>query len=364
MEPQKLVLNFVLTIELFFVSLFKIKKNRVTFISLTSNKLSGDFKLIYDQLDPEVFDIKLCMIHYNKKLYGQFLYFINCIKQLYLINTSRVVILQDNNYVVSKFKRKGVIVLQVWHACGAIKKFGNVIERQYSINNYDYVLATSSYWQDPYSQAFGIEPSHVLPIGMPRTDKLFKEDIVAEKRAKMLSRYPQLAGKKVILYAPTFRGNIYKGFSTIPFDAKKMIDELGEDYVVLYKYHPLLGNVMLAKNDRIINMNHIDVHTLFCVSDYLISDYSSVVFDFMILEKPLIFFTPDLKSYIEEVGTFVDIEKLGCPVCYDEEAIIKCIQNNDFSDSHIKELKDTFFDMQDGKSTERVAAFLKEQIKK
>lgn len=139
MGIQKMILNIILTIESLIISMFKIKKNKVTFISLESEQLTSDFEFIYNQLDLKEFDVHLCLIKYHKDLWGQFLYFINCMKQLYLINTSKIVLLHDNNYVVSHFKRKGVIVLQVWHACGAIKKFGNAIEREYPIANYDYV---------------------------------------------------------------------------------------------------------------------------------------------------------------------------------------------------------------------------------
>jgi len=339
----------------------RIKKNRITFISLETNQLESDFKLIYNQLNKENYDIRLCLIKYNKNLLGQFYYFLNCLKQLYYIYTSQMIILSNNNYAVSRFKRKGVIVLQVWHACGAIKKFGNVINREYPIANYDYVLSTSSYWKQPYSEAFDVLEEHVLPIGIPRNDELFNDQLKSKYKQDLYQRYPMLKNKKIILYAPTFRGNIYKGFSSISFDALKIIEELGNDYVLIYKYHPLLGNVCLVNHERIINMNHEDTHQLFCISDYLISDYSSIVFDYMILEKPLLFFVPDLKEYMEDIGTFVDIEKLGCPICFHEGQIIEYIQNH-IDKNIIKQCKDQFFEYQDDNSINRVVDFIKEQI--
>lgn len=363
MGLQKIILNFILKIESLFVLLFPIKGNRVTFISLESAKLASDFKLIYEQLDKLQYDIQLCLIHYHKNLFGQFLYFLNCMKQLYLINTSRVVILHDNNYVVSHFKRKGVIVLQVWHACGAIKKFGNVIERQYPISNYDYVLATSSYWQQAYHQAFSVSTDHVLPIGLPRTDELFHQEWIKGSQERLYIQYPQLKNKKVVLYAPTFRGNIYKGFTAIDFQAQQLMNALGDEYVLIYKFHPLLGNYQLNGDQRIINMNHEDTHALLSLCDYLISDYSSIIFDYMILEKPLIFFTPDLENYIQSIGVFVNIYDLKCPVCHSVEEVIKAIQNHSFDKTQMKKMKNVFFDNQDGQSTQRVVAFLNQQLK-
>ena len=354
MGLQKIILNIVLKIEAFFISFFKIKNNRITFIYLEADHLVSDFLKIYQQLPQEDYDIRLCLIHYHKNLWGQFLYFINCMKQLYYVYTSRIIFLHDNNYVVSHFKREGVQVIQVWHACGAIKKFGNVIERQYPIRNYDYVLATSLFWKEPYHQAFSVDANHVLPIGLPRTDELFDQEWIEKKKLELYHKYPSLKNKKDILYAPTFRGNIYIGFSAIEFDAKKIMDCLGHDYVLIYKFHPLMGNYMLGDGDSIINMNHEDTHELFCISDYLISDYSSIVFDFMILEKPILFYVPDLEQYSKDLGVFVDIRELGYPVCYSEKEAVQAIQSN-WQDTHIlKTTKNRFFDIQDGKSTLRV----------
>lgn len=358
MGLQKIILNIILKIEYLFVSMLKIQPKRIAFISLESEQLESDMKLIYQQLDQKKYDIKLCLIHYHKDLWGQFLYFLNCMKQLYIINTSKCVILHDNNYVVSNFKKEEVKVLQLWHACGAIKKFGNVIDRKYHIENYDYVLSTSSYWKQPYSESFSVNIDQILPIGMPRTDELFDLKQKEEYRNKLYARYPQLQDKKIILYAPTFRGNIYQGFSTIPFNVSKLMDDLGEDYVFLYKFHPLLGNIQLAQHGLVFNMNHEDIHQLFCIADYLISDYSSVVFDFMILEKPIIFFVPDLKEYIRDLGVFVDITTLPYPICNDEDEIKKNILQYPTSVNDMIEMKNQFFDLQDGKSTKRVVQLI------
>ena len=358
MGIQKIILNFILRIELGLLSVKKIKKNRITFISLETDHLTSDFQFIYNELDKELYDIKLCLIHYNKNLWGQFLYFLNCLKQLYLVNTSKIVIINDNNYVVSHFKRKEVTVLQVWHACGAIKKFGNVIPREYPIANYDYVLSTSSYWKKPYSEAFSVPVDHVLPYGMPRNDELFTKEWIAEKKTQFYQKYPCLKNKKVILYAPTFRGDIYKGFEAIPFPGQQLIEALGEDYVLMYKYHPLLGNIQLESHSQIKNMNKEDTHELFCICDYLISDYSSIIFDYMILKKPLLFYTPDLVDYISNRGVFVDIEQLGYPVCFNEMDLINEIKNYSVSDEIMNKNKSLFFDYQDNQSTKRIVEFI------
>lgn len=363
MGIKKVILHVLLTIEAFFLQFFKIVPNRITFITLAHDRPFLDFKVLSHALDKEKYDVRFCFIKYEKSLIGQFQYFINCFKQLFYVYTSRIIILNDNNYVVSNFKRKQTIVLQVWHACGAIKKFGNAIDREYSISNYDYVLATSSYWKKPYSEAFGVKEENVLPIGMPRTDRLINEEFTKKSQNKIYEKYPQLKGKKVILYAPTFRGNIYKGFNTVPFDAQKIIDAIGDDYVLLYKHHPLLGNVDLGHNDHIMNMNGVSTHKLFLISDYLISDYSSIVFDYMILEKPILFYVPDLDEYMDDLGVYVDVRNLGYPICMNEDELIRNIKDYPTSKEVCLKNKNTFVEIQDGKSVERVIQLIESFMK-
>ena len=362
MGIQKLILNFVLTIEKFFLGLYKIKKNRITFISLDSNELNMDFELLYNALDKQKYDVKLCLIRYEKNLKGQFLYFLNCLKQMYFVYTSALIILNNNNYVVSNYKRKGVKVLQIWHACGAIKKFGNAIDRQYAISNYDYVLATSSYWKKPYSEAFGVDEKEVYPLGMSRNDELFDEQLCVQYKQQLLNKYPQLIGKKIILYAPTFRGNIYKGFKSVEFDAVKLLDNLDDDYVLIYKFHPLLGDVKLANDSRIINMNSENTHQLFCLCDYMISDYSSILFDYLILQKPYLFYVPDLQNYESDIGCFVDIPSLGLPIAYNMDDIIHIIKEQSFDYDRLNDCLDIFFDIKDNKSTSRIITFIDEKL--
>lgn len=360
MGLKKIILNFILSIEMILISFLKIKKNRITFISLETDRLEHDFQLIYNQLNPN-YDIQLCLIKYNKNLLGQLLYFINCMKQLYLVNTSALVIINDNNYVISHFKRKDVVVLQVWHAAGALKKFGNAIDREYPIANYDYVLSTSSFWSKPYSEAFNVKEDNILNIGMPRLDELFNENYINQKREELYDKYPALKDKKIILYAPTFRGDIYKGFSHIPFDSSKLLNELPDNYCLLYKYHPLLGNIELNKHDRVYNMNHEDTHALFTITDYLISDYSSIVFDYSILEKPLLFYVPDYEEYKSDRGCFVELESLQCPLCFNIDEVIHHILNDKHTRTH--DMKNIFFDYKDSYSTKRVVEFIDHILK-
>lgn len=344
-----------------FVNFCSLKENQIAFVSLEADHLESDLRLIYDQLARDKkYQLKTVLINYNKKsLINNFLYLLNCLKQIYIINTSHIVLITDNNYVISNFKREGVKVIQVWHATGAIKKFGNAIKREYPIKNYDYVLANSEYWQGPYQEAFNVTKEQIIVTGMPRVDHLVDHDYLTTTKAALLQKYPLLRGKKVILYAPTFRGNIYQGFKSVVFDGKKLLDQLGQDYVMIYKFHPLLLNDAIIDDQRIINLNNEETHDLFTVSDMLISDFSSIIFDYAFLNKPLYFFVPDLDDYLKDLGCFVDYSKtMPGDICYDEIQLAKAISRGSNYDR--KSFLRTFFKYQDGNNTKRVVDFIKE----
>lgn len=365
MKIKKMVLNILLSIVNSITCCFTIKENQITFVSLESNVLENDLKLIYDALaSTNKYTLRCVLIKFDKNtLWTNFKYMLNTIKQVYYINRSKLVIINDNNYVISTYKRTGVKVLQVWHATGAIKKFGNVIKREYPIQNYDYVIANSEYWCQPYSQAFGVVPSQVKVTGMPRVDHLLDVQYLSKTKERLLRKYPALQGKKIILYAPTFRGNIYQGFYNVPFDGVKLIEALGDEFAIVYKYHPLMKESEIANHPSLFLMNNEDTHDLFTISECLISDFSSIIFDYALLNKPMFFYVPDLDGYLEKLGCFVEYEKMmPGPICFDEESLIEMLQQAD--SSNVQEFKDTFFAHQDGKNLDRTIVLIDEIMKK
>ena len=107
-------------------------------------------------------------------------------------------------------------------------------------------------------------------------------------------------------------------------------------------------------------MNHISTYKLFCISDALISDYSSIVFDYMIFDKKLLFYVPDLEEYTEDLGVFVDIKELGYPICMNEDEIIQNIKSYPVSNETHLENRNKFIEFQDGKNVERIIKFIED----
>lgn len=356
MGLKKLILNIVLKIAYPFSLLQKVRKDTILFVSLEDDTLRGDFKLLVNELKKSNCKIELNLVKFEKTLKGNFLYFINCIKQLFMINRSGVVVIDFNNYVISNFKRKEVKAVQIWHASGAIKKFGNVIEREYPIKNYDYVISTSDVWKKPFSDAFGVKEEDVKVLGLPRCDALFQKETMKRYREEMLEKYPMCKNKKVILYAPTFRGNIYKGFSYQMLDLKRLKEIIKDDYVILYKFHPLLKSEY--EKEIGINCNDEVLRKLFSITDILISDYSSLIFDFSTQHKSFVFYTPDLDEYRKTLGLFIDYEKeMPGPICFDVESVGKEILNIKENDK-TNAFSNKYFKYHDDLSTKRVSEFL------
>ena len=355
-----IILDFILNIVYEITKLCKIKKNKITFISYKSNKLEEDFKLIANRLiEQKKYDLKFILIKYKKSILGDLLYLINCVMQVYHINTSSIVLLDYNNYAVSKFKKKGVKVVQIWHASGAIKKFGNDVKRKYKIKGYDYVLTTSSVWKKYYSTAFNVEEEKVVELGIPRNDILFSKSTIERYVKSINYKFPSIRNKKVILFAPTFRGNYIKGIRYEKIDLEYIQSKLGDDYIIIYKLHPWIDDNFIYNSSKVINANNVSIAKLLSIADYLISDYSSVIFDFSIFEKPIILYTPDLEEYKENPGIYLDYEnEIPGPICKNEDEIIKTIQKDYFSIEKVKKFKNKFFKYQDELSTERVVNFI------
>ena len=365
MKLQKMIMYFVLTLCKPFLLFLKINPNKITFISLESTILTGDFQLVAVELEKtRQYELNYILVKFEKSLKGYVEYFFSCIHQFFEINTSKVVILDYNNFVCNSFKRKGVIVLQLWHATGAIKKFGNDAFRDYKINGYDALIVNSEAFKPIFSSAFNMDENNVYVTGIPKTDRFFMEEKKVSDRLMLEKIYPQIKGKKVILYAPTFRGKLFHGFDHTTMDFNKVISQLSDDYVILYKMHPLISDISFGESDRIVNCNTMSIRKLFSITDILISDYSAIIYDFSVFNKPMIFFCPDLEEYQNKVGIYFDYKKeMPGPICEKEEEVVLAIKQDEFDLNQIEMFKNKYFQYFDGKSTQRVVQLIDQLMK-
>ena len=364
MKLERMIMTITLTLCQPFLFFLKINPNKITFISLESTTLTGDFQLVAIELEKtRSYDLNYILIKFEKTLKGYVQYFISCIKQFFAINTSKLVILDYNNFVANNFKRQGVQVLQLWHATGAIKKFGNDTFRDYPLNGYDAVIVNSEAFKPFFSSAFHVSENQIHVTGIPKTDRLFNQEKKASDKAFLYQLYPQIQGKKIILYAPTFRGKLFHGLENMNIDLVKLSEALGDEYVILYKMHPLISHVEFKENERVINANHLSIRKLFSITDLLISDYSAIIYDFSVYEKPMVFYVPDLAAYQEKVGIYLDYKKeMPGPIVSNEQDLLQVLQNNQYDISKIQQFKHKYFQYFDGQSTHRVVELIDQMM--
>lgn len=345
-----------------------VKMNRVTFISGRRSELSGNEKFVYDKLkDIKEIDFQFLMFSSAKGHYN-----IENIKRFFeLYTTSRVVIVDDYFRMLNIVPKKDDVKLfQLWHACGAFKTFGFTRigkdggPRQWAKNHrmYDYAVVSSKNIAKHYAEGFGIPDSCVLPSGVPRTDIFCDSGYKEKTRAAFFEKYPQLKNKKIILFAPTFRGKgqMSAYYPTDKFNPNEICSALGDEYAIIIKLHPFCKEKYRIEEkykDRIIDLSNADeLNDLLFVTDLLITDYSSVVFEASLLDIPMLFYAFDLDEYIENRDFYYDFKEFipGKTVFLQDE-LIKAVQNNDFESEKVEKFKHKFFDDIDGQSSQRVA---------
>ena len=351
---------------------FRLKENRVTFISNRRNSISGNYESIYAELIKDK-NIEIKTVLDTKES------FISCFKYGYYLASSKVILIDD--YIRSVYeikKRKDNYLIQVWHACGAFKAFGfSRLSREgcwpqdsRSHRTYDYCLVSSRKVAKHYAEAFGMNVDRVIATGVPRTDIFFDETYKREVRAKIFSTYPMLKDKKVILFAPTFRGSSKKegNYPHYRFDYKKIFERFGDEYRIIIKHHPHVNNKFVIEDeykDRVIDLSkNEELNELLFVTDILITDYSSVIFEAALLDIPMLFYAFDLDEYISSRGFYCEyISFIPGKLVENMDEIIDALMVGDFEADKIKEFKQDFFDDLDGKSGKRASEFIKRLMK-
>nr|MDE5670119.1 CDP-glycerol glycerophosphotransferase family protein [Eubacterium sp.] len=345
-----------------------IVQNRITFMSGRRDELGGNYEFVYNLIkDREDIDFQFLMFsnpakHDHLKTIKKF---------LYLYATSKVVIVDDYFRLLNTVKkRKGVTVIQLWHACGAFKTFGftrlgktgGPKQNEHNHRMYDYAIVSSQEIAKHYAEGFGISDDNVVATGIPRTDVFMNTEYAENVRKRFFSQYPNLESKKIILFAPTFRGKgqMSAYYPREAFHPEKLLDKIGDDYAVLIKLHPYCKErfeISEKYKDRIIDFSdNVELNDLLFVTDLLITDYSSVIFEASLLDIPMLFYTYDLYLYIKERDFYYDFESfVPGKILYSEKEIAESIENEDFEQDKVSSFKYKFFDKLDGLSSQRVA---------
>lgn len=348
----------------FVFKLFPLKE-RVCFYSIRGDgKLLDNAKSVYDKLNCDKIIVAHMLPHSHMLIPKIYFYLL----------TSKVIVTDDYlkyfRYIRLRKKQK---VVQIWHACGAFKKFGLDAPLKMSVemekkthSRYDAVCVSSVDVKKYYASAFGIEEEKVFDTGVARTDLLFDKEFKEKIRAGLTKKYEYLANKKIYLFAPTFReknGKYYHFDLQINFGL--LSKELKDDEVFVLKRHPVMKEKYFENCDyhNIFDLSDESVLELTSICDTLITDYSSVIFEAVLMRKKIVFYCPDYNLYDRDFYIRYPEDLPGEIVTKDED-LLKTIRETKYSQK-AENFRAHQLSSCDGKSAERTASlickFLKEQ---
>ena len=284
-----------------------------------------------------------------------------------------IVILDDHapvmDWLVLKPETK---VIQLWHAGAGFKssgysRWGNKgCPSTFSCHRqYTYGIAGSAHIAHFFSEVWGIDTERVLPTGMPRMDEYLNESYREKKKKELLDRFPVCRGKKVILFAPTYRGknraSAHYPYELIDFDS--FAELCGSEYVVLFKMHPWVADpvpIPEEYSDIMIDVgSYPNINDLFYITELLITDYSSNIFEYSLMKKPMLFFAYDEIQYSFSRGFHRPYrESAPGKVVSDFASLLRAIREKDFEFEKVQEYVDLHFDYIDTHSSDRVIDWL------
>lgn len=298
--------------------------------------------------------------------------------QKYYARSKCVIITDHFDQLYAHKPNKGTKVVQLWHACGAFKKWGySTLDLKWGgtkkdmlrfpmHNTYTDVFVSAEEVIPCYAEAFGCDRSVVKAFGTPRTDIYFDRDFVAGCREQLLSAFPGIGNRKIILYAPTFRGNRpEESYNDKALDYAAMKESLSDEYALIFKLHPFTAKKYKMSDeekklygDFVFDASSLPIEVNLCAADLLIADYSSLIFEYALLDKPMIFYAYDLEEYDRDRSFYYDYRSFvpGKIVVTNEE-IIDTIKNKDFDTAKVAAFREKFMSACDGHCTERISEY-------
>ncbi|GBD80817.1 CDP-glycerol glycerophosphotransferase family protein [Tetragenococcus halophilus] len=284
-------------------------------------------------------------------------------------------------------KNKDTIYIQTWHGT-PLKKLGADIQEVampgtdtekyknnfiFEASRWDYLIAPNQYSEDIFKRAFQFKNTF-LEIGYPRNDELVNNKNNQKLQDGLKEKIIGKKNGRVILYAPTWRddyfikkGN-YKFY--MPFSLEKIVNCLDQDDTLIIRPHYLVGDSIDIKGyeDRVKICIDENINELYLISDLLITDYSSVMFDFAILQRPMLFYPYDMAHYKEKLrGFYLDYNEVPGPIAEDEENLYEFIRNfvsqGQFSeyDSKKERFEQLFCSWENGEASQKITNLIAER---
>lgn len=350
----KAFLNFIF----FFFKLLPVS-DKITFLSRQSDEVPVDMAMLGEELKrqaPEYQMVFLCRT-IPAGIKGKLSYSCHMFRQMYHIATSRIVIIDSYCMGVSLLhQRESLLVVQMWHALGALKKFGYSIlgtgeGRSRSVSevmnmhyHYDMIISSSSLCAPHFAEAFGYDEDHVQVASLPRVDLLTDDMHQQNVHRKIWHQYPELKEKKTIVYAPTFRKESRYNDEAL----EQLVQAVDlQRYNLVIKAHPLMEPRTDIQQAGVLWDQQFSTIEMFTAADYVIVDYSAVIYEAALMRKPLFFYTYDMKQYSDNRDFYIDYnEEMPGMISADASQIMEAIAAEQYDLSRVTTFADRFVAIQ------------------
>jgi len=345
--------------------------NRILFASERRTNIEGNLARVQQRMIERGLDTR-CKFRYFFRTPGT-IRGRSTVREIYLLATSDIVLIDDHFGLLGELDlAPETKIIQLWHAGSGFKSIGYSRFGSYGSaglvathRKYTYAIAGSTNLIPVYAEAFGIEESAVVATGLPRIDTFLNQERTQRVVAGFFGQYPNLNGKRIILFAPTFRGrgieDAYYDYARIDFG--KLYEMCGQGSVVLFRMHHFVtAPVPIPPEyaDRLLDLGSFpDTNDLLHVADVLITDYSSVIYEFSLLNKPMLFYAYDKDAYSAVRGFHRDYDATAPgKVCLTFDELVKALQNEDYDMSKLEAFQRENFDYLDTGSADRVIDWL------
>ena len=354
----------------FFSVINKRKRTKtILFMTEQNDSIKSNLKAVVERMQQRGMDKEYCILISARAAAAEPQSYRSWIKLIYKLAKSGMIFLDDHAPVLDWLKLDNdVKVIQLWHAGAGFKSSGysrwghkGCPSPQSCHRQYTYGIAGSKSIAPFFSEVWGINDELVLPTGMPRMDQYLDNDYRKKVTEDLYKRYPICNGKRVVLFAPKYRGKnkkeAYYPYELIDFE--KFYELCGKEYVVLFKMHPWVSEPVPIPekfSDKFIDVNlYPNINDLFYITDILITDYSSNIFEYSLMKKPMLFFAYDKIQYSFSRGFHRPYEE-SAPgkVCYNFTELMEAFRTKDFEYEKVEEYVIQHFDFIDSHASDRV----------